>query len=174
MAFIQEITNPTDDQADKWIPINPMQDLYKFVLAHYYSLHAKGSNSIKDILPAIIRSSTYLQDKYSKPVYGRLIPSLNFKEPHIWINPAAGFNPYKTLPDLFTELERVQFDVADSGFLELNNGGAAMIAYAYLQFTDLSEDRRLRYRDGLLRYCELDTMAMAMIWECWGNEIGKW
>jgi len=49
-----------------------------------------------------------------------------------------------------------------------------MAAYEYLQFTDMSDKEREFYRGGLLRYCELDTMAMVMIWEYWGKEIGKW
>ena len=47
-----------------------------------------------------------------------------------------------------------------------------MIAYAYLQFADMTDDERELYRNALLRYCELDTMAMVMIWEYWKNEIG--
>ena len=61
------------------------------------------------------------------------------------------------------------------GFLsELDNGGAAMMAYAYLQFTDMTDTQRAYYKNGLLRYCELDTMAMVMIWEYWGREVGRW
>jgi len=48
-----------------------------------------------------------------------------------------------------------------------------MIAYAYLQFSDMSDAERELYRQALLRYCELDTMAMVMIWEYWKNEISK-
>ena len=175
MAFIREIAHPTNDMPDKWEPINDMQDLYKFVLEYFYSLYAKGSNSIKDILPAVIRSSDYMRNKYSQPVYATdMIPSLNFTEPHIWIDDAKGLNPYKTLPELFTDFDRIRFELEDSSLAELNNGGAAMMAYAYLQFTNMTEEQRLLYRNGLLRYCELDTMAMVMIWEYWGNEIGRW
>jgi hypothetical protein len=55
---------------------------------------------------------------------------------------------------------------------EINNGGAAMTAYSYLLYTDLSEEIRQAYKGALLRYCELDTMAMVMIWEYWGREVG--
>ena len=48
---------------------------------------------------------------------------------------------------------------------ELRDGGAAMMAYAYLQFGDLHAEQRELIRKALLRYCELDTMAMVMIWE---------
>jgi len=49
-----------------------------------------------------------------------------------------------------------------------------MIAYAYVQFADMTDVERELYREALLRYCELDTMAMVMIWEYWVREIGKY
>jgi hypothetical protein len=174
MAFIREISTPTNDNPDRWEPTNNMVDLYELVLSYFYSLYAKGSNSIKDILPAVIKSSEYIRTKYSQPVYATpQIPSLNFAEPHIWIQEEKGLNPYKTLPDLFSDIDKVRFDISDSSIMELNNGGAAMTAYAYLQFTDMPAEQRELYKEGLLRYCELDTMAMIMIWEYWRNLIGK-
>ena len=147
-----------------------MVDLYKLVLSYYYSPSAKGSNSIKKILPAIIQESDYLKNKYSKPVYGRLkqIKSLNFDE-HIWIDQAYAMDPYKTLPPLFSEYDTEQLDKCFGGFDELADGGAAMTAYNYLQFSHIPGDQREQLRDGLLRYCELDTMAMVMILEGWLN-----
>jgi hypothetical protein len=173
MSFVREISTPSKDMSEKWEPQNNMQDLWDFVIQYFYSLHAKGSNSIKDILPAVIKSSPYLREKYSQQIYATdIIPSLNFKEPHIWIDETKGSNPYKTLPELFDE--KVIEELELEGNLEnLDNGGAAMAAYAYLQFTDMSDMERELYRDGLLRYCELDTMAMVMIWEYWGKEIGR-
>ena len=175
IAFIQEISHPTSDSPNPWQAVNDMVDLYELVLDHFYSLYAKGSNSIKDILPAVIKSSDYIRKKYSQPVYGSAaMPSLNFKTPHIWITEETGLNPYKTLPILFNEIDKIRFDLTDNSLTELDNGGAAMIAYAYLQFTDLTEEKRQIYKDGLLRYCELDTMAMVMIWDYWGHELAKW
>jgi len=175
LAFIREITTPAESTpGEKWIPSNNMQDLWNFVLLYFYSLHAKGSNSIKDILPAIIKSSDYLREKYSQPVYATpTIPSLNLKEPHIWIDETKSLNPYKTLPAIFDDATLEQIE-AEGNLSNLDNGGAAMIAYAYLQFSDMTDDERELYRQALLRYCELDTMAMVMIWEYWGKEIGRW
>ena len=175
LAFIREITTPgSNTPGEKWIPSNNMQDLWDFVLLYFYSLHAKGSNSIKDILPAIIKSSDYLTEKYSKPIYATpSMPSLNLKEPHIWIDATKGMNPYKTLPAIFDEKAMEEIE-AEGNLSNLDNGGAAMIAYAYLQFSDMTDAERELYRNALLRYCELDTMAMVMIWEYWGKEIGRW
>ena len=40
-----------------------------------------------------------------------------------------------------------------------------MMAYAYMQFTDVPVDQKDLIKNALYRYCELDTMAMVMIWE---------
>ena len=40
-----------------------------------------------------------------------------------------------------------------------------MTAYAYLQFGDLESNLRESIKKSLLKYCELDTMAMVMIFE---------
>ena len=45
------------------------------------------------------------------------------------------------------------------------DGGAALSAYAYLQYTHIPEEARLRLKEALLRYCELDTMAMCFLVE---------
>ncbi len=47
----------------------------------------------------------------------------------------------------------------------MSHGGAAMLAYADLQRPDLPAAERLRLEGQLLRYCELDTLAMVMVYE---------
>ncbi len=39
------------------------------------------------------------------------------------------------------------------------------MAYGKLQFADIGDLERQKIEEGLLRYCELDTLAMVMIWE---------
>jgi hypothetical protein len=80
-------------------------------------------------------------------------------------------NPYKTLPPIlegYTNESLDQFFEMDE---ELRDGGAAMMAYAYLQFGDLHAHQRELIRKALLRYCELDTMAMVMIWEAFTPQM---
>jgi hypothetical protein len=48
---------------------------------------------------------------------------------------------------------------------DLANGSAAMMAHTLLQFSEVAEEKRLVYRESLLRYCELDTMAMVILVE---------
>src|SRR5436190_7109311 len=170
IAFIDDITHDKDME---WIGARDMKDLYQLVISYYYSPFAKGSNSIKDILPAVIGDSRFVRDKYSNPIYGTAaIPSLNVKD-HRWIRPECEMNPYKTLPPIlqgYTNEELENFLPMTNE--EIRDGGAAMMAYAYLQFTDIHPNQKESIKKALLRYCELDTMAMVMIWEYWGNEIG--
>ena len=67
ISFIDLITH---DKKQNRKGRRDMVDLFKLVTAYYYSPHAKGSNSIKAILPAIITESAFLQQKYgSQKVY---------------------------------------------------------------------------------------------------------
>lgn len=50
---------------------------------------------------------------------------------------------------------------------ELRDGGAALTAYARIQFEEMSDYERDEIRRALLKYCELDTLAMVMIYEGW-------
>jgi hypothetical protein len=48
---------------------------------------------------------------------------------------------------------------------DVSNGGAAMVAYAKLQYQDMTVPEREELVKGLLKYCELDTLAMVMLYE---------
>jgi hypothetical protein len=48
-----------------------------------------------------------------------------------------------------------------------------MMAYAKMQFAEMSDEERELVIKGLLKYCELDTFAMVLLWEFWSNEIHK-
>jgi hypothetical protein len=50
-------------------------------------------------------------------------------------------------------------------------GGGALTAYARLQFEDLDIQARERIKAALLRYCELDTLAMVMVLQGWQELI---
>ncbi|MGA9115918.1 MAG: DUF2779 domain-containing protein [Bacteroidota bacterium] len=173
LSFIRDLTSlPTEsgDRKGKQRGRRGMVDLYKVVVRYYYSPFTQGNNSLKSVLPAIIRDSEYLRSKYSKPVYGKAkeVKSLNFDE-HIWIQERYGNDPYRTLKPLFDDYDIERLDRMLSGLGEIKDGGAAMTAYNCLQFSDVPQDQRIILRDGLLRYCELDTMAMVMLIEGWMN-----
>ncbi len=166
LAFIDHITRHKPDPNDRdYISGNrAMIDLYELVKRFYYPPSAGGKIGLKHILPAIIRDSDYLRGKYSrKGIYGRnlAIKSLNFED-HQWIDPRFGLDPYLTLPPVHTGELQIN---APGSSLRVADGGAALTAYNYLQYTQISDEERLLYRDALLRYCELDTMAMVFILE---------
>jgi uncharacterized protein YprB with RNaseH-like and TPR domain len=56
-------------------------------------------------------------------------------------------------------------------FLLTIYSGAALTAYAKLQYQDMTENERKEITKGLLKYCELDTLAMVMIYEHFKEDI---
>jgi hypothetical protein len=171
ISFIDLITH---DKKQNRKGRRDMVDLFKLVTAYYYSPHAKGSNSIKAILPAIIKESDFLQQKYGvRGLYGSdlEISSLNF-ENHCWITDGLT-NPYKTLPQVFPDYDNDMIDSVEpiETLKELSDGGAALTAYNYLQYSNVSEEQREYLQQALFKYCELDTMAMVMIMEAWREMI---
>ncbi|MHA3126759.1 DUF2779 domain-containing protein [Legionella pneumophila] len=168
-SFIRSITKSPSDSKVKWEGPRCMVDILELVKRFYYDPLTNGSNSIKQVFPAILNRSDFLQEKYSQPIYGAEngIQSHNFIN-QCWIVKENNQikDPYHLLPpinkDISDEDAQLLFDNED-----LKEGGAAMIAYAKLQFTNMSNSEREELRNALLRYCELDTLAMVMIIEAW-------
>ena len=97
------------------------------------------------------------------------LSSLNFKD-HTWWQEKEGkvIDPYESLKFLATEmLDEEGIDALALEEMEIAEGGAAAMAYGRLQFEDLSEQNRKKIESALLRYCELDTLAMVMVVEAW-------
>ena len=168
VAFIKSITHSKDDAVDKWRGPRDMVDLCAVIKKYFYDPRTNGSISIKAVLPAILSRSEYLKDNYSKPIYGSFdgIPSKNFTDWTWFKFDAEGqlIDPYDRLPKLFQNVDEEQVQLlTDSDALK--NGGAALMAYARMQFDEMSDDERKELREALLRYCELDTLAMVMIYE---------
>ncbi|HPY57251.1 MAG TPA: DUF2779 domain-containing protein, partial [Sedimentibacter sp.] len=65
--FIKSITKSVNGSFEKWEGPRNMVDMCELVKRYYYDPAMKGSNSIKAVLPAILNSSAFLRDKYSKP-----------------------------------------------------------------------------------------------------------
>jgi len=169
--FIKTITKSKGDSVERWHGERYMVDMLVLVKDYYYNPLTGGSNSIKQVLPATLNSSDYLKDKYSKPIYGTdKMSSLNFSN-CTWIVLKDGLaeDPYKLLPPIFEDAEKYNQIISDNN--ELKDGGAAMTAYAKMQFEEMSDFERNKIEQGLLRYCELDTMAMVMIYEAWREWI---
>ena len=81
-----------------------------------------------------------------------------------------GKDRYDLLPKLFSA-ETIGDNRLLTNEPELKNGGAALVAYAKMQFEDMSDYERGELETALLKYCELDTLAMVMIYEAWVNHV---
>jgi hypothetical protein len=180
--WIATVAHPTRGNSGAWVPgSRDMVDQLELVERYFYHPATGGSNSLKKVLPAVLGSSEYLKAKYSRPVYGRglEIPSLNF-ENWTWIRYEKGcdagevsgmpIDPYRLLPPVFEETEEDDLEhlISDP---KLADGAAAMIAYARMQFSEMGEEERRAIQQALLKYCELDTLAMVMLWEYWVREL---
>lgn len=150
----------------------------------YFHPSTGGSSSIKKLLPAMMSSSNYLKEKYSRPIYGGdgPIPSLNYKNGSIvwWQADPDGTgrprDPYDLLSS--TVSDSITAQSTDHELMQkaealpegiLNDGAGAMMAYIRLQSGRIPEAQALDLQQAMLRYCELDTLAMVMIMEAWIN-----
>ena len=127
----------------------------------------KGSNSLKYVLPAIFSDSDFIKNKYSQKIdFGT-----HLKNKTIWkIDNQTNeiCNPYQLLENKYKNLN---IDENQLYFLDekIEDGAAAMLAYSKLQFTDMTNQERKLLTSALLQYCELDTLAMVMIYEHWNS-----
>jgi len=166
LSFIADIT---DDG------IRSMVDLNEIAKRTYFHPETKGRTSIKKVLPAVLRTSQFLKDKYQKPIYGaeasipNSIQSLNLRDFTWWqLDGGAVADPYGKLKSIVDDMLGEEGEgILDAEELEIAEGGAAAMAFGRLQFEDLTDQDRKRIKNALLRYCELDTLAMVMIVESW-------
>jgi len=180
IGFIESITHPTKSTVaeGRGYSAGPrdMVDLRDLIMKAFYHPAMKGSNSIKAVFPAVLNSSHFLQRKYSQPIYGAEIPSLNFSPFPVVELDQNGLvqSPYLRLAPVLDgmEPELIESELLYGEEEVIKEGGAAAVAYGRIQFTDMTEAERQRVRQSLLKYCEIDTLAMVLIWEYFKNEIG--
>lgn len=167
-TFIESISHSKTGAVHTWAGERDMIDLCEVVKHYYYDPFMGGSNSIKAVLPAVLKSSEYLQKKYAQPIGAIGVDSKNFDGKHVWFQYENNtlLSPYKILPPLFTDWTAEELNTTISELDSVANGGAALTAYGKLQYTDMTEKERSALKESLLKYCELDTLAMVMIYEC--------
>lgn len=175
ISFLKTISTATKDNVDEWTGNRSMVDLNKVIKDYYYNPLTKGSNSIKAVLPAGLHSSPYLQKKYAQPIGKINVGSTNFDKNQVWLEKKGDTvtNPYKMLPPLFDEWSMLDLDDTISELDGIADGGAALTAYAKLQYVDMEQKERDEITSALLKYCELDTLAMVMIYEHFRHDIIK-
>ena len=159
IQFIESITNDAE---------RSMVDLNEIALKCYFHPSTQGRTSLKKVLPAVLQSSEILKSEYSTPI-GPYPASLNFPADFIWyqLNDSQIVDPYDLLKQYAEKLfKEINPTISQENRL-IADGGAAAMAYARLQFEKLPDDERQRINASLLRYCELDTLAMVMIMKAW-------
>ena len=125
-------------------------DMNDLTIKHFFHPQMKGKTSIKKVLPAIWNNNPYL---HSIPWFKKYSSEST-----------AVFNPYDILAPIIGELEYEEV---------VKDGTGAMRAYHEIMFGSLAEnnDRREQLKKLLLQYCELDTMAMVIIWKYWMDKL---
>jgi hypothetical protein len=164
MAFIMSITKGGDRE---------MIDLCKLAEKSFFHSDTKGSNSIKKVLPAILKISPKLRLLYSKPIYGNAkgMSSKNFID-MAWLDANGQGDPYAILKKYAGDLLPAGAKESEEGETSIiADGGAATTAYSRLQFEDINQEGRDRIKEAMLRYCELDTLAMVMVLQGWDEAI---
>lgn len=129
-----------------------LADLSRLVKSYYYNRHMENSLSIKDVLKSVMTTSQTLKQRYSKPY-----SSTNFEEVCWWQWDARRemvHSPYQILRTM-------------QGNEGIGRGTEAMVEYGKLLTGTVPEAERQAVIKALLRYCELDTLAMVMIVQHW-------
>lgn len=128
-------------------------DLNKLALKHYFHPYMKGRTSIKVTLPSVLLTTSSARIKAWLENFDT--------DTNLFAVDGEGKirNPYELLPklELIEKAEKV------------SDGTGAMRAYQEMMYGISSNDLKIRdtWKNALLRYCKLDTLAMVIIWEHW-------
>ena len=157
--FIESITH--EGERDKKTGLHDrdgerdMLDLEVIARKYFYHPSMEGSNSIKQVMPAILKSGeAYFREKYGE----------------------NDMDPYHNLPSLawFAEKVAKESDAFPADFndsdiwndeKQINCGGISKLDYVMLQAGRYNKLHTEAFRKASLKYCELDTLSMVRIWE---------
>lgn len=151
ISWIEKIIARNDSSS-----VNPpyVADMSRLVKNFYYNNRMLNSLSIKDVLQSVMSYSSFLKRKYSEPY-----SSSNFNDIVWWQPDGSGGarNPYHILAEL--------------NEVSVRRGTEAMVVYGKMISSDAGDEQMNDYRRSLLKYCELDTLAMLMIFEHWQQKL---
>jgi hypothetical protein len=131
-------------------------DLLEISRGHFYDPAMMGSHSLKKVLPVVWKNPAIhkLFPKYAQDQHGQPVKS-----------------PYDALPALTLQDSKDHaLDLSKLDDLDVvKNGPGAMLAYEHIRYGLAASDQAVRksMRRQLMRYCELDTAAMVMVWKYW-------
>ena len=162
--YLEQLDDPQYEELKNWLfrvvkfhedDVTKLLDMHELVKNYYFHPVMGGRTSIKVVLPAVLKASNssvieaWLSEEglYSRDANGDLI------------------NPYKLLPA--PEIE------VGGGKIVVREGGGAISAYRDMLYginKDNAEVKEL-YEAALKKYCKLDTLSMACIWQYWKEKI---
>ncbi len=131
-------------------------DLSRQVKHFYYNSEMESSLSIKDVLKSVMSHSEYLKQIYSQPYRSNNFENFTWWQPD---GKGGARNPYILL--------------TEKGDSPIRRGAEAMVVYGKLIAQDLDAERLKAYQNALLKYCELDTLAMMMIYQHWKRKMAE-
>jgi hypothetical protein len=152
IRFIECITHPTGSCKVPFEPgVRDMKDLKEIAQKYFYHPSMGSSNSIKQVMPAILHSDPFFHEKYGDDM-----------------------DPYHNLPYLEEFAAGVNKDEFPADFddsdvwnadKQINRGGISKLDYVLLQAGRFNKLHTEAIRKASRRYCELDTLSMVRIWE---------
>jgi hypothetical protein len=127
-----------------WITDGRLVDMNDLTLKHYFHPIMKGRTSIKKVLDAVWQINEYLRKSYPE---------------YVKIEDGKLLSPHKSLPPL-------EINGQDAF---VNEGTGAITAYQAMLYGPQKGDMSIkkRWKNLLLQYCKLDTLAMVMIYQHW-------
>ncbi|HRJ59039.1 MAG TPA: DUF2779 domain-containing protein [Anaerolineales bacterium] len=133
-----------------WITGGCLIDMNDLTLKYYFHPIMKGRTSIKNVLDAVWQTNAGLRKRYPEYVKeedGKLL------------------SPHKSLPPL-------EINGQDAF---VNEGTGAITAYQSMLYGPQKGDGAIRenWKQLLLQYCKLDTLAMVMIYWHWVERLGR-
>jgi hypothetical protein len=142
---------PLAEAIDVLLASDRMVDMCRLAERHHFHPDMAGSVSLKYVLPAVWCHNPGLH-------------GIPWFRPYLRIADGQAIDPYQTLPAL--EIHNSAETVRE--------GTGAVRAYQAMLYGEEADDPAIReaWRRLLLQYCELDTMAMVIVWEHWCKQTG--
>jgi hypothetical protein len=139
-------------------------DMHDICKKYYFHPIMGGRTSIKVALPAVLKETTSIQIK-------QWLINLDLLrvDAHNQI-----IDPYKVLPAISINDEELKDNTDTEEYTAtIKDGGMAMKAYQEMLYGQSKNNKTIKqnYKQALLLYCKLDTLAMVIIWQHWADML---
>ena len=171
--YLVDINNPKYNELKQWLErvikfdkdgVTKLLDMHELTLKYYFHPIMGGRTSIKVVLPAVLNATK-----------SKVIKFLLEEEGLYGVDEEGKIiNPYKLLPPIKITIGGEDFEFTDNENeadeeIAIREGGGAMTAY-YDMIYGINKDKadvKALYENALKKYCKLDTLSMACIWQHW-------